>query len=442
MVWNSAFSCISACILLVQSTSLIHAAPLEDSNSLVKRGSSLHGKFLHITDVHLDPYYRVGADPDSYCHKHGKKRSDKSGKYGALGTDCDSPKALVDATFSFLKEEVKNVDFILYTGDTVRHDRDDDLPRTDTQVLDGHKSVIKYIQKSYTKSTPFVPTIGNNDSFDHNDVKKKDSIFSKLKTIWKPLKLKLDSNFLNGGYFVQEIIKGKLSVINLNTMYFYKKNDEVDDCDESSSAAAIQMKWLEAQLKTFAKKKGKHQAYIMGHVPPIDDDGSQLYKDACHEKYFNLLGKYGKYISGHFTGHTNDDNLNVVVPDGDGSYEFIAADDEDASDREDDLKKASVALFNAPSIIPVNNPAIRVYHYETSTSGDSPIGTITDWDQYYVDLDVANDKGKVQYELEYSASDLYSVDYFYGKNLAEAVKNVAGDKKARKLYKKYAKVSS
>jgi predicted methyltransferase len=45
--------------------------------------------------------------------------------------------------------------------------------------------------------------------------------------------------------------------------------------------------------------------YIMGHVPPIDDDGSKLYKKKCYKKYFNLLGKYGDIIAGHFTGHTN-----------------------------------------------------------------------------------------------------------------------------------------
>lgn len=51
-----------------------------------------------------------------------KHKKDKQvGKYGALGSRCDSPTALIQATFDFLKKEVKDIDFILYTGDTVRH---------------------------------------------------------------------------------------------------------------------------------------------------------------------------------------------------------------------------------------------------------------------------------------------------------------------------------
>jgi predicted methyltransferase len=88
-------------------------------------------------------------------------------------------------------------------------------------------------------------------------------------------------------------------------MYFFEKNDEVDDCDEDGNEAAVQMKWLESTLEKYSKKGGDHMVYIMGHVPPIDDDGSKLYKKKCYKKYFNLLGKYGDIIAGHFTGHTN-----------------------------------------------------------------------------------------------------------------------------------------
>lgn len=141
MVGIKSFSYITACILLLQ-LSLVNAAPLDEPRALLKRGSSLSGKFLHITgkalqqlqsfntftnitplDIHLDPFYLEGADPASFCHQHGKKRSKESGKYGALGTKCDSPIPLVQATFDFLKKEIQDVDFIIYTGDTVRHVR-------------------------------------------------------------------------------------------------------------------------------------------------------------------------------------------------------------------------------------------------------------------------------------------------------------------------------
>jgi hypothetical protein len=142
MTWIQSFT-ITACILLLQQSILVNAAPLDEPRALLKRGSSLTGKFLHITgnyfttlkyihyylhraffvfaDIHIDPNYLEGADPNSYCHKHGKKRSKQAGKYGALGTQCDSPVPLVKATFDFLKKEIQDIDFIIYTGDTARH---------------------------------------------------------------------------------------------------------------------------------------------------------------------------------------------------------------------------------------------------------------------------------------------------------------------------------
>ncbi|KAI8078979.1 Metallo-dependent phosphatase-like protein [Gilbertella persicaria] len=430
------FICIAASILIFQSS--VNAVPLQQNRALVKRGSKLNGKFLHITDIHIDPNYKEGADPRSLCHTYGKKRSSESGKFGALGTDCDSPVPLVRATFDFLKNEINDIDFIIYTGDTVRHDRDDNLPRTQDEVLDGHKSVMKYFQSAYdTKYVPYVPTIGNNDVFDHNDVKINDKIFGHLETIWEPLGLNLTDEFNSGGYFVQQVIDDQLSIINLNSMYFFEKNNEASDCDKSDSPGAIQLKWLEKTLKSFSEKDG-HQAYIMSHVPPIDDDGSKLYKSTCYKQYFNLLGKYSGVIAGHFTGHTNNDNLNVVVPGKKDNYDFIAAGGKKLNKK--DVDSAGVALFNSPSIIPVNNPALRVYSYDVSGS-DYPVGTIRDWEQYYVDLDKANNDGSVKFELEYTASKLYNVNHFDGKGVGQAVLNLADDKDARKLYKKYISVS-
>lgn len=52
-----------------------------------------------------------------------------------------------------MKKQLQDIDFIIYTGDTARHDRDNNLPRTDKDVLDEHKSVIKYFQKAYDVNT-------------------------------------------------------------------------------------------------------------------------------------------------------------------------------------------------------------------------------------------------------------------------------------------------
>jgi hypothetical protein len=136
-----------------------------------------------------------------------------------------------------------------------------------------------------------------------------------------------------------------------------------------------------------------------------------------------------------------DDNLNAVVPSGRKNYGFIAADDKRAKNKKFTLAKTSVGLFNAPSIIPKNNPALRVYSYDVS-DGKYPVGTIRDWDQYYVDLDKANSKRTLKFELEYKASKLYGVDHFDGAGVGQAVLNIGKSESSRKLYKKYAGVST
>lgn len=103
--------------------------------------------------------------------------------------------------------------------------------------------------------------------------------------------------------------------------------------------------------------------------------------------------------------------------------------------------KTAVGLFNAPSIIPKNNPAIRVYKYQAE-SGEYPVGTILDWEQYYLDLEKANNDGDANFELEYTASDLFGVNHFDGTGVANAMNAVADNKNIRELYKKYAGVST
>lgn len=282
-----------------------------------------------------------------------------------------------------------------------------------------------------------IPTIGNNDPYDHNDLEKKDKLFSKLETIWDPLDLNLTSDFTNGGYFIQDVIKNKLSIINVNTMYFYTDNDDVKDCSSSSSAAATHMTWLEKTLKTYAAKDN-HKLYLMGHVPPIDEDGNALYKDKCYSQYFDLIGKYSDVIVGHFSGHTNKDTLSAVYKKS-SKYTFMNPDDDDASKSKSTLNKAVLGLFNGPSILPKHNPGYRIYTYNTDSS-DYPVGTILDWEQYYLDLDKANSDDKIDFQLEYTASDFYNVNHFDGPGVGAAVYNVANDDDSLDDYKDFMKV--
>lgn len=51
---------------------------------------ALKGRFLHITDIHPDPYYKTGATFESGCHSKPKKERGKSKGKGKLDEDASA----------------------------------------------------------------------------------------------------------------------------------------------------------------------------------------------------------------------------------------------------------------------------------------------------------------------------------------------------------------
>ncbi|SAM04850.1 hypothetical protein [Absidia glauca] len=423
----------SLCLL----ATFAHLTVGQTNRTLVK---GLTGKFLHVTDIHLDPYYLTGSSPKHLCHKQSEKAyKNTAGRFGALGTKCDSPLSLVDASFQFMKESLQDIDFIIYTGDTARHDRDKVMKRTEPDILEGHKAVVDYFKNAFDIQTiKLIPTLGNNDGTEHNILRSTSSIYSSLESIWKPLGLNLNDTFPTGGYFMQNDVVPGLQIMNINSMFFFYKNTAVEGCDKEGSPGAIQLAWMKNKLEL--AKKDNAMVYIMGHVPPYHDDGSPSFTPSCLSQYFDLIGRYGDVIAGHFTGHTNNDVLTAVVANN-GTFEAIPAIPIKNNLRTLHVGPIASMFFNAPSIIPVNNPAIRVYQYQTMPGKEYPVGTILDWDQYYADLDKANAEGKIEYELEYKASQLYGVNRFDAQGISRAFKQLRVNSLSRQNYIRYVTVS-
>ncbi|KAI9013726.1 Metallo-dependent phosphatase-like protein [Phycomyces nitens] len=364
-----------------------------------------------------------------------KKKENTAGIFGALGTKCDSPISLVEASFDFIKKSLSDVDFVFYTGDTARHERDTLIPRSKEEILEEHTMIIKYFKEICDiNNVPFIPVVGNNDMIVHNDMSMNDPIFEMLKTIWSPFNLNLGSSFDNGGYFVQDIIPGKLQAMVVNSMYFFNKNLQKEDCDVPNSSGKVHIAWMKQVLEN--AREHNQMVYVLGHTPTNDDDGSMIFKPACHKMYIDILGAYSDRIVGHFTGHTNSDALTAIVKKG-SDYSAVAA--FDANNRAELTAKSSQIvsiLFNAPSIIPVHNPAVRVYMYDNKGT-NNPIGTITDWIQYYADIEEANAKGKLHYEVEYQASHLFGTQTFDGPGFSKVFHKLESDKDVSKKYKDY-----
>lgn len=72
------------------------------------------GKFWHISDLHLDPDYKVSQDPLQVCPSAGSRPVLNAGPWGDYL--CDSPWILINSSIYAMKEIEPKPDFILWTG--------------------------------------------------------------------------------------------------------------------------------------------------------------------------------------------------------------------------------------------------------------------------------------------------------------------------------------
>jgi endopolyphosphatase len=292
---------------------------LEDS--IPNTARRLKGKFLHITDIHPDPYYKVYASTDAVSACHRAKGS--AGYYGAETSDCDSPLALVNATFAWLKTHLRDeVDFVVWTGDSARHDNDEQIPRSEKQVVGQNRFVVSQFLEAFGKPenwddgdptndfvVPIVPSLGNNDILPHN-------IFLEGPNRWTANFLDIWQQFIpehqrhqfqRGGWFSVEVIPGKLMVFSLNTLYFFASNSAVDGCASNKEPGYEQFEWLRVQLNLLRARGMK--AIIIGHVPPARVDAKVSWVESCWQKYALWMRMYRDVVVSGIYGHMNIDHF-------------------------------------------------------------------------------------------------------------------------------------
>ncbi|KHN95357.1 Endopolyphosphatase [Metarhizium album ARSEF 1941] len=322
---------------------VISSPILDDSSQKVfphekLQSRKLHGRFLHITglfplhplraniaflghqhlltrhsDLHPDEFYKphTSTEDGIACHR-GRGMA---GTYGAEKTDCDSPFSLVDATLQWIQENIKNdIDFVIWTGDSARHDSDEAHPRTNKAVLDSNKLVTDKIIKTFSSSkgkldVPIIPTFGNNDFLPHNIMYPgPNQWFAAYGEIWNRfIPEEQRHSFQFGGWFHVDVIPGKLTVFSLNTMYFFDRNAAVDGCALPSEPGYKHMEWLRVQLDLVRRTGAK--AILMGHVPPARTNSKQNWDESCWQRYTLWLQKYRDVVVASLFGHMNIDHF-------------------------------------------------------------------------------------------------------------------------------------
>lgn len=238
-----------------------------------------------------------------------------AGTFGAEKTDCDSPFALVDATLKWVEDNVKDtIDFVVWTGDTARHDSDEEHPRTDKTVLDSNREVANKMIKTFSSDNgkldiPIIPTFGNNDFLPHNIMYAGPNRWlTAYADIWgRFIPEEQRHAFEFGGWFHVDVIPGKLTVFSLNTMYFFDRNAAVDGCAQPSEPGFKHMEWLRVQLELMRQTGVK--AILIGHVPPARTESKKNWDETCWQRYTLWLQKYRDVVVASLYGHMNIDHF-------------------------------------------------------------------------------------------------------------------------------------
>ncbi|PWN97809.1 hypothetical protein FA09DRAFT_297907 [Tilletiopsis washingtonensis] len=296
----------------------------------------LHGRFLHLTDLHPDPFYRTGARVAAACHADaaGKMRVRKgkggggereeerrAGYWGTAKSDCDSPPRLVSASLDWAalhwqappraaaaaaaaanSSAQPGLDFILWTGDSARHDIDSRHARTRAEIYALNTWTLRQLEARFP-GVPLVPSIGNNDIFPHNIMFPGPNDITKAYTaLWRDhIPEDQIHTFYVGGYYAKPVVPG-LVVLSLNTLWFYDSNKAVDGCRRRASDPGTRhLDWLEAQLGMLRRRR--KQAHLIGHVPPTAGN----YFARCYDRYTDIVLRFQDTIVAQHYGHMNID---------------------------------------------------------------------------------------------------------------------------------------
>ncbi|KAG0290924.1 Endopolyphosphatase [Linnemannia gamsii] len=341
---------------------------------------------------------------------------------------------------------------------------------------------------------PIIPSIGNNDIYPHNILQPgPNPIIQNFAKIWTEfIPESMAKTFARGGYYSVEAVADKITVVSLNTLYFYNPNVAVDGCKAEEQPGTEQMDWLEIELEKIRERK--MVAYLTGHVPP----DKKSYSPTCYARYTKIALAFQDVIVGHLFGHANHDHLFLLSrgeeeggeEEGDSPERPVKDNsvlvEERPSVMSDEVRAMSLAAFVedlwmqydnvpkraqikdyavvlvSPSVVPFYNPTLRVFSYQLDnnsnnvTQDDSdddidhrllhrrrpnPVPTTTfgfpqEFTQYWCNLTHANlhPSRTPTYEIEYRTREDYRLKNLGVSEMLALARRIAREEDLKKVY--------
>lgn len=357
------------------------------------------GSFLHITDVHTEPYYDATSPNPLMKACRSYEPTDCSSalsmaQYGAIPKVvefkfgrlmCDGPWLLLKTALEAAKLVRREPDFIVITGDFPAHHLL--CRRTELDVIANVTATVAAV----FPNALVVPTVGNNDFFpDYNmtvapDGEVHDQL-EELYSLWRPagwLPAGSERTFARGGFYnVTSPRSSRLRLLALNSLLWSIKRRhgspavEAGCPDQAGSGGggpdpAGQFAWLRAQLED-AHSLGQ-RAYLFGHIPPGSQKGvAPNYCAYYLDELVSLVSQHRETVGAMIFGHHHMDQFRVMW---------------------DESNASAPAPYSAVLIAPPvtssgrNNPAFRYMVYNRESGG------LLDWVGYLLSLQRANYHG-------------------------------------------------
>eukprot|EP00944_MAST-04C_sp_MAST-4C-sp1_P009242 g9242.t1 len=346
------------------------------------------GKVLHISDLHYDPLYKSNARNHRGCACNMVEKQNCTASdtvlYGRVG--CDAPLTLIESAFESAKVVITNPDFIVFTGDAIRHHSNVIKGALPDKLISLFRT-ISNVLTSYFGSTVVIAQAFGNDDFQKNyffNISKKcdQPLLREVLPVFQrgmPNLAKVDTNMFTCGGFYSVSISSKLTIIVLNTvLYSVRHNPKMSNAGQVEDPMG-QFAWFDETL-------GKLQqdnvfVWIVGHIAPGYESFAMepMWPNVYTRKYVSIVTKYARIVKAQFFGH---EHLNT--------YRLFESGSNVPS---------PIIISGSISPIFCNAPSYRVIEYDKSTYD------ILDFVSY--GSDVGEDNWSLRYRFS-SEFDIYN----------------------------------
>ncbi|EIM92336.1 Metallo-dependent phosphatase [Stereum hirsutum FP-91666 SS1] len=396
------------------------AKPKPDPLPAPKVPSGERLKVLHLSDLHLDPRYAIGAEANCSsglcCRENNHNKASPNAsilaapRYGSFL--CDSPLGLVTTAFESIPTLTDTADtgfnFTLYTGDLVSHDPDSQLSEDYVRYTE---TVLYDLMKRMLQAGPVYAALGNHDSYNQDQ----DAIqalggdlatqfswnYDHVSSLWEfegwINQTTVDLAKAHYAAYMVKRVDG-LRIITLNTDLWYRAN-WFAYINQSHIDPSGMMRFLTDELQE-AEDAGD-RVWILGHVLS-GWDGTNALKNPT-DLFYQIVDRFSPHVIANiFFGHTHEDELSIFYA---NNGTNISAD------------TAQTVSWMGPSLTPLTNlnAGFRMYEVDSATFDVLDAHTWRSDVSSFPELDsqIANGPTWVH---EYSTREAYGANITWGAN--------------------------